>query len=155
MQGQLLGIFIAKEKSASTYALERAHIHAGVGIEGDRYFSQQGTFSKGKKKHRELTMIEIESVIAIKRDYGVEVLPKDLRRNLLVKDVALNHFVGKKLRIGDVVVEGIELCEPCGYLSDLLNHPLKDALKHRGGLRCRVITGGEVKLSMPVVRVDE
>jgi MOSC domain-containing protein YiiM len=78
--------------------------------------------------------------------YGIEVS---------AKDIALNHFVGRRLKIGYVLLQGIELCEPCGYLSDLLNQPLKDALKHRGGLRCEILQSGVLIPHMEITPHDE
>lgn len=150
MKGQLLGIFIAKEKSQAMIEMKSAFTHAGLGIEGDRYFLGEGLFSKNSKKSRDITLIEIETIFALKRDYQIDVNPKDLRRNLLTKNIALNHFVGRQLSIGEVIVEGIELCEPCGYLSDMLNLPLKEALKHRGGLRCRIVRGGALQVGLSI-----
>lgn len=150
MNGELLGIFLANTKSAEMAAFTVAQAHAHRGLEGDRYFLHDGTFSKNSTKSRDVTLIEVETVVALKRDYNIDVLPKDLRRNLLTKNIALNHFVGKTLILGDVVVEGIELCEPCGYLSDMLKQPLKEALKHRGGLRARILKSGVLTVGMEI-----
>ncbi len=149
MQGKLLGIFIAEQKSIAMKAVDSVETIAGKGIFGDRYCSRLGTFSKTEKA-RDITLIEIEAVWALKRDYQIDVEPRELRRNLLTEGIALNHFVGRSLFIGGVILEGIELCEPCGYLSNMLNLPLKDALKHRGGLRCRIVHGGELALMQNV-----
>jgi MOSC domain-containing protein YiiM len=151
MQGQLLGIFITENRSQPMTSLKSAQAVAERGIEGDRYFLAHGTFSKNIKKSRDITLIEIEAIWALKRDYNIDVQPQDIRRNLLTTGIALNHFVNRRLCIGSVIVEGIELCEPCGYLSDLLNLPLKEALKHRGGLRCKIISGGLLEIGQPIL----
>jgi len=151
MQGQLLGIFITENRSQPMIAHKSAQAVAGRGLEGDRYFLEQGTFSKKIKKSRDITLIEIEAILAVKRDYNIDVQPKDIRRNLLTSGVPLNHFVNRRLFIGSVILEGIDLCEPCGYLSDLLNLPLKEALKHRGGLRCKIISGGLLEIGQPIL----
>lgn len=153
MQGELVGIFITEKKSQTMSSVMRALAVANAGIEGDRYKDGQGTFSK-KKKPRDVTLIESESVSALKRDYQIDVEAKDLRRNLLTKNFALNHFVNRRFSIGDVVVEGVELCEPCGYLSKMLELPLADALKHRGGLRCRIVAGGELRVGQKIASLS-
>jgi len=149
MQGNLLGIFVTEQKSMDMTEVDFAEAVAGKGIAGDRYCKSAGTFSKSEKI-RDITLIEIETIWALKRDYQIDVEPRKLRRNLLTEGIALNHLVGKTLSIGDVILQGIELCEPCGYLSNMLDLPLKEALKHRGGLRCRIVQGGALALEQTV-----
>lgn len=146
MQGQLIDIFITEKNSEPMRSVMSAHAVADRGIALDRYFLGDGTFSKSSKKSRDITLIEIESVWALARDYQIKVEPRLLRRNLLTQGIALNHFVARRLVIGEVVLEGVELCEPCGYLSNMLELPLKKALKHRGGLRARIIQGGALEV---------
>ena len=59
----------------------------------------------------------------------------------------LNELIGKTFHVGQrVALKGLELCEPCGYLEKRTFEGIKAALKHRGGLRCCVIKGGEITL---------
>ena len=50
----------------------------GKGLEGDRYFNQSGTYSNEPGLGRDVTLIEIEAIEALKRDYGIELNPGDL-----------------------------------------------------------------------------
>ena len=52
--------------------------------------------------------------MALKRDYQIELDPKDIRRNLLTKKYSPQSFRWAPTKIGSVIIEGIELCEPCG-----------------------------------------
>jgi MOSC domain-containing protein YiiM len=45
-----------------------------------------------------------------------------------------------------VLLKGLELCEPCGYLEKRTFAGIKAALEHRGGLRCCVIEGGAISV---------
>jgi hypothetical protein len=150
MQGIVRGIFIAESAGQPMISLDSCFAEQELGLVGDRYFGKGGTFSKNERVFRDISLIEIEAVQALARDYKIHVEPKDLRRNILTEGFALNHFVGKRFLLSDVLLLGVELCEPCGYLSKMLNHRLKDGLKHRGGLRARILASGELRLQQTI-----
>ena len=62
--GTLLHIHIAEAASYEMEELKEAHCVAGRGIEGDRYFTGKGTYSK-KADVREVTLIEQEVLDAL------------------------------------------------------------------------------------------
>lgn len=132
---------------------DRVEAVAGRGLRGDRYFEETGTFSQSDRDApRDLTLIEAESLAAIERDYDVTLDPGVHRRNVTVRGVALDHLVDEQFRVGDAVVEGAELCEPCSYLENLLGEAgVREALVHRGGLRCRIVEDGEIAVGDAVV----
>ncbi len=116
---------------------------ANRGLEGDRYYSDEGTFAE--RTGSDVTLIESETLDAVERDYDIDLEPGVHRRNLTTEGVALNHLVDRRFRIGEVVCEGTELCEPCSYLERYLEkRGIRDALVHRGGLRARIHEGGAV-----------
>ncbi len=116
----------------------------GVGLEGDRYALKQGTFFKPEPDF-ELTLIELEALEALKRDYEIDLAPGHARRNLVTSGVALNHLVGRDFRIGGVRIRGIRLCEPCSHLQALVGLPVIKGLRHRGGLRAQILSRGTLK----------
>lgn len=127
------------------------------GLTGDRYAAGQGAFQKGKSApdpKQAITLIEVESLDAVARDFQLSVSHAESRRNLLTQGVPLNHLVGQRFWVGDVVLEGVELCEPCSHLEKLNFQGLKKALVHRGGLRAMVITGGTIT-SGDAIRSDD
>jgi MOSC domain-containing protein YiiM len=79
------------------------------------------------------------------QDGPITLTPVDHRRNLTVRGVPLNHLVGKRFRVGEVVLEGGRLNFPCKYLDELLGMPLYLPLYNRSGLNCRIITGGRIR----------
>lgn len=117
----------------------------GKGLDGDRYADGTGTFYKPGRPDIEVTLIEIEALEALNRDYGVELAAGDARRNIVTRGVSLNHLVGKRFTVGGATFEGIRLCEPCGHLAKLTSDRVRQGLIHRGGLRARVITEGEIR----------
>ncbi len=89
---------------------------AGSGIEGDRYQRGTGKYSE-IEGIREVTLIEIETLEALKRDHNIILEPTEHRRNLTTRDVPLNQLVGKRFRVGEVLLIGGRLNTPCRYLN--------------------------------------
>jgi MOSC domain-containing protein YiiM len=143
--GTIEFIYIAPAATATTVSVKEVLAIPGVGLEGDRYASGKGTFSKPEPDY-ELTLIEAESVEALKRDYDVELAPGESRRNLVTRGVALNHLVGRDFQIGDVKAHGIRLCEPCDHLQRVTGRELIKGLRHRGGLRAQILTQGTIRI---------
>jgi MOSC domain-containing protein YiiM len=121
--GVVESIYIASAAKEPTQSVEQVQAIPGVGLDGDRYALKQGTFFKPQPDF-ELTLIEAEAVEAAKREYQVELATGAARRNVVTRDVPLNHLVGKEFRIGDVRVRGIRLCEPCDHLQRLTGLPV-------------------------------
>ena len=119
---------------------------AGVGLEGDRYAARLGTFAAPPFEDREVTLIEAEALDALAAD-GVSLAPGDARRNLVTRGVPLNHLVGAEFVVGDVVLRGRRLCEPCDHLARLTSRAAMKSLIHRGGLRAQILVGGALRTS--------
>ncbi|MGH8246353.1 MAG: MOSC domain-containing protein [Gammaproteobacteria bacterium] len=128
-------------------SLDEAQLVQGRGILGDRYCSEASTFS-GKSKDspgHEVTLIESEQIDRFNQitshslDYGAT------RRNLVTQGVNLNDLVGREFRVGEVMLQGVRLCEPCSYLANLVAKEVLPQLVHRAGLRARIISGGVVR----------
>jgi len=118
--GQIAFIQIAQKASDRLFSLAEGQAVAGKGLEGDRYFKKVGTYSNVSGGGRQITLIELESVEALRRDLKIDLEPTQTRRNIVTRDVPLNHLVGQQFRLGrEVVVQGIRLCEPCEYLESL------------------------------------
>lgn len=148
---KILEIQIAADKGLPMQSLEHVKI-VGSGIEGDRYASGKGAFSKSpppRNIDRHITLIQSEMIEAVNAEKGISITFADTRRNLLTIGIQLNDLVGKKFQIGEVLVEGVELCEPCGRPGTLstnadVKQHFKDAFVGRGGLRVRVLDTGEI-----------
>lgn len=143
--GQVEGIFIAPGPGEPLVEVPEVRAVPGQGIEGDRYFSGTGEFS-AKPGFRQLTLIESEAIEALARDYGMELLPGETRRNVIVRGVPLNHLVGAEFQMGDVRLAGRKLCEPCEHLEEVSGrHGIRKALRHRGGLRVEILNDGVIR----------
>jgi MOSC domain-containing protein YiiM len=149
-QGQLVAIFVTPHKGKELQPVNQADAVAGRGLVGDRYFLKEGTFSQKDGPDREVTLIEVEALEGLAREYQIELQPNHARRNLLTRGVPLNHLVGKTFTVSSVVLRGIRLCEPCGHLEKLTCKGVEKGLIHRGGLRAQIVTGGALEVGAAV-----
>jgi MOSC domain-containing protein YiiM len=129
-------------------AQESITLVAGRGIEGDRYMLgiEQGFYSEKPEEGRQITLFEAEVLEAIQRDYGIELLPEEHRRNITTRGVPVNWLVGQRFRIGACLVEATRLSVPCRHIEDILDKQVFDPMVHRSGLNCRILEGGTVRV---------
>jgi MOSC domain-containing protein YiiM len=144
-KGTVVAIYVRPARSAPTQAVNEARAVPGRGLEGDRHFADSGMDPNRANASREVTLIEAEAMEALARDYSLEIGLGESRRNIVTRDVALNHLVGREFRVGEVILRGIRLCEPCSHLQDLTQHDVLPGLVHRGGLRAQILTQGMIR----------
>lgn len=146
--GRVEGIFIAPAEGAPMAALDVAHVIAGRGLIGDRYFDGRGHYSQVPPlTGRRLTLIAAEGMEAMARETGIALRPDECRRNLVTRGVDLDALVGTRFRIGAIECYGERFCPPCGYLEELLDRPgLNRALTDRGGIRAEILLDGDIHL---------
>jgi len=143
--GTVESIHIAPAAQGPMQAVAQATAIPGTGLENDRYALKLGTFYQ-PTPDRELTLIEAEAIEAMGRDYQIELAAGDARRNIVTRNVPLNHLVGKEFAIGEVRIRGIRLCEPCDHLQKVTGKPVIKGLLHRGGLRAQILTPGTIRV---------
>ncbi len=143
--GTVESIYIASSAQGPPKSVGQAQAIPGAGLEGDRYALKLGTFYKPEPDY-ELTLIEAEAIEALRRDYQVELAAGDARRNIVTRNVPLNHLVGKEFAIGEVRIRGIRLCEPCDHLEKVTGKRVMKGLLHRGGLRAQILTRGTIRV---------
>lgn len=145
--GRLASIHLAPAAGAPPASVPSARAVPGRGLEGDRYFLLAGSFSDTPGTGRECTLIEAEALQALERELGLRLEPGAARRNLVTEGVALNHLVGREFTVGEVLLRGMRLCEPCKGLAAATGKPaVLPGLIHRGGLRCEILRGGVLRV---------
>ena len=149
MSGHVEAIFVASQPGELPAPVERVRAYAGRGLEGNRYFWEDGDAPPG----RGVTLIAAEAMDAVALEGNISTEPAATRRNVLTRGIDVNELVGKRFRIGDVECEGVELCEPCGHLESMTQPGVIKALVHRGGLNADILSDGEINLGDPVVAV--
>ncbi len=150
-QGSVVSISITPDGGGQMSVVDEAKAVAGRGLEGDRYFLRQGTFTDNPNATgRQVTLIESESIEALERDYGVKIVSTDARRNIVTRGVALNHLVGREFSVGGVRMRGVRLSEPCNHMASLVDEAAKDKIRlglmHRGGLRADILNDGLIRV---------
>jgi MOSC domain-containing protein YiiM len=145
IRGRLVSIHVATDARLPMLSREQVKAVEGKGLEGDRYFARSGTFSSSPGGGREVTLIEIEAIEALRRA-NVLLEAGEARRNLVTRGVPLNHLVGRTFHVGEVRLRGVRLCEPCEHLEGLTREGVLRELVHRGGLRADIVSGGTIRV---------
>ena len=140
--GTLQTILIAPVKGAPLISLPEVKAVAGHGLWGDRHFSRRA--ASGVDNH--ITLIESEKIADFVRTTRLAFSAEDARRNLVTQGIDLNPLLDREFYIGTVKVKALELCEPCSLLAKRTHRQILWGLLHRGGLRCRIITDGILRI---------
>jgi MOSC domain-containing protein YiiM len=129
-------------------AFAELELVAGRGIDGDRYAIGQetGFYSHKPEEGRQVTLFEMETLEALRRDHGIELRPEEHRRNVTVEGVPLNHLVGRRFRLGETIVEATRLSTPCRHIEEILGKAVFDPLINRSGLNCKIVAGGTLRV---------
>ena len=122
---------------------------ANKGVIGDRHFKDFND------PYCQLSLIESENIDYYNLKYGLDIPYINFRRNIVTKGIQLNELVGKKLKIGKVNLEGIDLCRPCRHLTEMLSQDniLKEFLR-RGGLRCQILSSSSINIGDDIQILD-
>jgi MOSC domain-containing protein YiiM len=143
--GHLESIFIAPAAKAPLVGVPEVRAVVGRGLEGDRYFLGQGSFSRWPGDGRPITLIEAEAIDTVLQETGIDLSAGRSRRNLVTRDVRLADLNGRRFRIGEALLRGTRLCAPCAFLERLTEPGVFAALKGRGGLRAEILEGGTIR----------
>ena len=130
---------IADNNNKKINEVEFIEVLSNKGVVGDRHFNEYND------PYCQLSLIESENIDYYNIKYGLNIPYLDFRRNIVTKGIQLNELVGKTFKIGEVKVEGIDLCRPCRHLTEVLDQKniLKEFLR-RGGLRCKILSSSKI-----------
>ena len=140
--GKVFKLGITKNNNKQIEEVNSIEVLANKGVIGDRHFDEYND------PYNQLTLIEAENIDYYNTKYSLDIPYKDFRRNVVTKGIQLNDLIGKKIKIGNVEVEGIDLCRPCRHLTEVLNQSniLKEFLR-RGGLRCQILSSSTININ--------
>jgi MOSC domain-containing protein YiiM len=156
MRGTVEGIFIAGQAGQPMRSVPEVVGEAGRGLVGDRHYRAGGAASPpgpGEDVH-DVSLIEAEVLESLRDEYGIELAGDETRRNVLTRGVRVNDLIGRRFRLGDLLCEGFEICEPCVHMQSKVGKPVLKPLVHRGGLRARILESGTVRIGDPIVAVE-
>jgi MOSC domain-containing protein YiiM len=142
-----LGITAINNKKINK--VESIEVIENKGVVGDRHFKEFND------PYCQLSLIESESIDYYNSKYGLNISYLDFRRNIVTKGIQLNNLIGKNFLIGDVKVEGVDLCRPCRHLTEILNQDniIKEFLR-KGGLRCQILSSSKINIGDEIKLLD-
>lgn len=144
------GRFGKGRKNNGVVACDSITCTAGKGIVGDRYYGHSEDY-KGQ-----ITFFSNEVADALQEHFKVKDLDRStMRRNVLVSGIDLNSLIGKRFRIGELILTGSEECTPCFWMNEAVSEGAHDWLRGKGGLRCRIETSGTLKTGDVQVEILE
>ncbi len=142
--GKVEWIGLRPARDVPMHAVELAEANAGKGLSGDRYGSGSGK--------RGITLIQAEHLPVIAALSGHPLIaPATLRRNVVVSGLPLIALKGRRFRIGDVLLEGTDPCDPCSRMEAALGPGGYNAMRGMGGLCARILEGGSLRLGDAVI----
>jgi len=146
--GSILAICICPVAGDPMHEVEKVEAIAGAGLQGDRYCYSKGSFNKGHRGKRQVTLING----AFFQESGFEYV--DSRRNIVTLGVELMWLIGREFQLCDtVIMRGIKYCDPCNRPSKLRGEgkSFKDAFHDRGGLVAEILVGGSLWIGGHVI----
>ena len=145
MIGAIHSIYVASNHGDEQNEVTDARLTVAVGLEGDRH-ANSGV----------VTLIELEAILEFNTRTGLEITAGQARRNIVTQGISLNGLVGKQFWVGDILLEGFELCEPCASLGKRLatdrvsGEAVVKAFVHSAGIRAFVRGTGTVTPGNPI-----
>ena len=146
--GRVEWIGLRPQRDVPMDEVDHAIAESGAGLVGDRYAGGSGK--------RGVTLIQAEHLPAIAALSGhAAVAPAILRRNLVVSGLPLVALKGRRFRIGEVLLEGTDECDPCSRMEAALGPGGFNAMRGHGGLCARILEGGTIQRGDAVVALAD
>jgi len=166
-EGSVVSLRISPSAHVPMAALALAHLVPGRGIEGDRFYLRRGIGDAAYDRFTcDVTLIEEETIEAMKRQDPPVASGDSARRNIVVRNCSLAQLVGRTFRIGDVTLRGIaprssdvvaseneEQHEPT--LLENTDQAAHCLVLPRPDLRAEVLTEGTISIGDTIAFVEE
>jgi MOSC domain-containing protein YiiM len=137
VSGRLLAIARREKSRGPMEELDSVDLTPEAGVAGDL---------RGRPGLRQVTILARDAWAAACAELGSDLSWTTRRANLFVDGLGLEATTGRHLRIGGARLEITGQTDPCARMEE--QHPgLRRALEAawRGGVTCRVLTGGAVQ----------
>jgi MOSC domain-containing protein YiiM len=141
--GEVVSIHIVRQRDGAAESVEQATVQTNYGLEGD--------WRSRRNRNGQLTLIEAEVLEEVGRFLGSHVPSGASRRQVVVRGIKLNDLIGQRVRIGAVRVFVETPCDPCSRMEETIAAGARKALEGRGGVRCFVLAGGELRVGDPII----
>jgi MOSC domain-containing protein YiiM len=135
--GTIVNLHLARVKDTPSDPVQVATAISGHGLEGDRNCRQDNP--------RQVLVLDRETLDVL------EMKPGQLKENITTAGLDLSLArPGEVLFIGgQVTMEIVGLCEPCGKM-DAIRPGLREKLDGRRGMLVMVIDGGSIEVGDPI-----
>ena len=142
-KGSVVNLYIAPEPAGPMISVAQARALADRGLEGDRFFRE--SWAAAKRPDKAVSLIE-EEVLEMAASEDQVIIARDkTRRNIVTRGVPLIDLLDRDFIIGNVVMRGIRLFEPCAHLEKVSQVPgICRALEHRSGLKAAILSDGVI-----------
>jgi MOSC domain-containing protein YiiM len=143
---KIIKIGITENNNKKINEVNSIDLVAGKGVIGDRHFKNYNN------PYNHLSIIESENIDEYNKKYNLNIPYLDFRRNIVTKGIRLNNLINKKIIIGEVQLDVIDLCRPCRHLSEKLdkNNIIKEFLR-KGGIRCEILNDGKISITDQII----
>jgi MOSC domain-containing protein YiiM len=139
---RLLGIAVKPQRKGPVSLLDEAMLDLQAGVIGDW---------RGKPGKRQVTLMSLADWQAACDELGVALPWQTRRANLLVDELPLAHSTGARIVLGEAVLEVTGETDPCERMEEAQTGLFQAlAPQWRGGVTCRVIAGGVIRVGMEV-----
>lgn len=136
-----------------THDVDSVHAHAGLGLQGDRYFAVPAHYKA------QVTFINAEVLDDVRTRLGLDALdPVWMRRNIVIRGVPLLQLIGQDFSLdfgdGEVYFTGASHCAPCAWMDAQIAEGARNAMRGRGGLRGLIVTDGTIRRGAALLRTN-
>jgi MOSC domain-containing protein YiiM len=153
--GRVEWIGVRPQRQGRLVSMREVRAIKDVGLQGDHY----GGGANGK---RHLTLIQHEHLAVVakllalrnKAPTVLQIDPALVRRNIVISGLNLLALKNKRFRLGEVVLEFSEPCQPCSALEETLGRGGYNAMRGHGGICARIIEGGAIRIGDALVALD-
>jgi MOSC domain-containing protein YiiM len=136
--GEVIAIHVVRERHGPAEPMARVVVRTNYGIEGD--------WRSHPNRGGQVTLIEAEALEEVGRLLGQPVPAGASRRQIVVRGVRLTDLLWQRISIGAVRLFVEDRCDPCGRMEATIGAGARAAMAGRGGVRCRVLQGGELRV---------
>ncbi|MEL7045307.1 MAG: MOSC domain-containing protein [Pseudomonadota bacterium] len=148
--GQLEWIGLRPSRRAAMRVVDAVRAIAEHGLEGDH------RCDKTPGSGRQATVISREFIDQTAHFLGRDHIdPALLRRNLVVSGINLHALRYQRFTIGEAMFEAGALCHPCSRMERALGSGGVAAMLGHGGLCCRILRGGWLRVGDAVRALPE
>ena len=148
-KGSVVNLYIAPKAAGPMLEVAQVRALADRGLEGDRFFRE--SWVAAKRPDKAVSLIEEEVLEMAASEHQVRIAGDKTRRNIVTRGVPLIDLLDRDFMIGNVVMRGIRLFEPCAHLEKVSHIPgIFRALENRSGLKAAILSDGVVHTGDPI-----